>query len=298
MFAEPSSSRPWSFLAVPVLLALTAACADQAGTPAGLDSEDGSLQASGGTLDGLHVTVCVDAGSPSGTYTYDRSADTDFGTFSVGSPFTLSPGDCVDVWQDDEETRPTDPVTEVTVEETGTPSGAVLAQVQFSDGFMDATTSGSSATVTVNAFHGGIITFVHEEEVAGGGEGCTPGYWRQPHHFDSWPSPFVPGDGNDPGATLLTDVFDVPSSLELQRPERSDPEELTLLEGVELRGGGVNALIRHAVAALLSAGSDDVSYDLTVSEVVAAFDAAVDGGDIQGTKDEFDELNNQGCPLN
>jgi hypothetical protein len=127
------------------------------------------------------------------------------------------------------------------------------------------------------------------EPLGGGGEGCTPGYWRQPQHFDSW-------QGHDPG-DLLSDVFDVPSDLELQRPEREDPEDLTLLDGLVLRGGGVNALIRHAVAALLNASSDDVDYDLTEAEVIEAFNDAVDGGDVEGTKDELEGFNEQGCPL-
>lgn len=122
-----------------------------------------------------------------------------------------------------------------------------------------------------------------------GGEGCTPGFWRQEHHFDSW-------EGHAPGDDLAS-VFDIPSDLELQRPETADPEDLTLLEGLELRGGGVNALVRHAVAALLNAASGDVDFDLTESEVVEAFNAAVDGGDVEGTKDALEAFNEQGCPL-
>lgn len=125
----------------------------------------------------------------------------------------------------------------------------------------------------------------------GGGEGCTPGYWRQPHHFDSWVD-YEPGD-------LLGSVFDLPGGLQLEQPEhRTDPTGLTLHDGVVLRGGGVNALIRHAVAALLNASSGDVDYDLTVSEVVTKFNAAVDGGDVDGLKAEFESFNEQGCPLN
>lgn len=123
----------------------------------------------------------------------------------------------------------------------------------------------------------------------GGGQGCTPGFWRQSHHFDSWTT-YNPGDS-------IEDPFDIPSSVMLARPEQGKAKELTLLEGVTLRGGGVNALIRHAVAALLNASSPDVSYDLSVSEVISKFNAAVDGGDIEGTKDEFEGFNELGCPL-
>lgn len=129
---------------------------------------------------------------------------------------------------------------------------------------------------------------------AGGGEGCTPGFWRQPHHFDSWTT-YSPGDAldDDDGGP-----FDVPNTLQLARPERGNASDLTLGEAIELRGGGVNALIRHAVAALLNAASPDVDYDLTVAEVIEKFNAAVGpGGDIEGTKDEFEGFNEQTCPL-
>lgn len=124
----------------------------------------------------------------------------------------------------------------------------------------------------------------------GGGEGCTPGYWRQPHHFDSWV-----GHGTD---DLLGSVFTLPSDLELQNPERDDPAEISLHDGVTLRGGGVNALIRHAVAALLNATSGDVDYDLTEQDVIDQFNAAIaDDGDVEGTKDDFEGFNELGCPL-
>ncbi|WP_073065954.1 hypothetical protein [Fodinibius roseus] len=70
------------------------------------------------------------------------------------------------------------------------------------------------------------------------------------------------------------------------------------MEGLELRGGKVNALIRHAVAALLNASNPDVSYDLSVSEVVEKFNDSVSGGDIEATKNNFESFNEQGCPLN
>ena len=126
----------------------------------------------------------------------------------------------------------------------------------------------------------------------GGGEGCTPGYWKQDHHFDSWVT-YSPGDD-------LTDTFGS-SDYDLAKPERGTADALSLLQGLELRGGKVNALTRHAVAALLNAANPDVSYDLSESEVIAKFNAAVeDGGKkaIEKTKNEFESFNEQGCPLN
>ena len=120
------------------------------------------------------------------------------------------------------------------------------------------------------------------------GEGCTPGYWKQDHHLDSWPAGV---DADD----LFSSVFDLPT--QLKKPEHNvDPTTLTLQDALKLRGGGVNALMRHAVAAYLN--SLTVSYGMSDAEVVAAFNAAIGGGDIEGTKDTFADANEQGCPLN
>lgn len=139
-----------------------------------------------------------------------------------------------------------------------------------------------------NGPRGVTVTFHNSFIPVGGGEGCTPGYWRQPQHFDSWTN-HLPGDSFD-------SVFD-PDGVALVRPESGTTASLTLLQAVRLRGGGVNALIRHTVAALLNAESAGVSYDLTPGEVLAKYTAAI-GGDVEGQKDEFATFNEQGCPLN
>jgi len=112
-------------------------------------------------------------------------------------------------------------------------------------------------------------------------EGCTPGYWKQPHHFDSWPAPYTPD-------TLFSDVF-----------EDAFPG-LTLLDALKLRGGGLNALGRHTVAALLNAASPDVDYDLTVAEVIDAFNEIYPANKFQYNllKGYFEDFNEEGCPLN
>ena len=111
-----------------------------------------------------------------------------------------------------------------------------------------------------------------------GPEGCTPGYWRQAHHYDSWTAPYTPD-------TIYSAVFMV------------GPDD-RLGDTVQAIGGGLNALLRHSTAALLNAASSDVDYPYTVAEVIAMTQAAINGGDIEGTKDLFDAANNLGCPLN
>ncbi len=112
------------------------------------------------------------------------------------------------------------------------------------------------------------------------GEGCTPGYWKQPHHFDNWAAPFTPG-------MLFADVF-----------EDAFPG-ITLLDVLQQGGGGLNALGRHTVAALLNAESADVSYDLAVGEVIGLFNDAFPGSkpEYNILKNSFEELNELGCPF-
>jgi hypothetical protein len=73
---------------------------------------------------------------------------------------------------------------------------------------------------------------------------------------------------------------------------------MTLVQVLDLGGGGLNALGRHTVAALLNAASGDVDYDLTALQVINAFNAVYPGGDYESLKNRFDLLNNQGCPIN
>jgi hypothetical protein len=112
-----------------------------------------------------------------------------------------------------------------------------------------------------------------------GDNGCTPGYWKQTHHFDSWVG-FAPTDKYEA-------VFGV-----------SVPGDPSLLDALNASGGGINALERHSVAALLNASNSDVGYPLTVSQVIARVQAAIAGGTIEQTKNEFEQFNELGCPLN
>ena len=120
-----------------------------------------------------------------------------------------------------------------------------------------------------------------------GGEGCTPGYWKQKHHFDSWVG-YKPWD-------RFKDAFNTGSRASLK---------YSLSKG----GGGGIAFRRHATAALLNATNPDVNYFKTEAEVIESvrqtynliwhaprnqrrpiWDAA---------KDIFEQQNELGCPLN
>ena len=112
-----------------------------------------------------------------------------------------------------------------------------------------------------------------------GSDGCTPGYWKQRHHFDSYPMDVGPD-------TLFSDIF-----------EDAFPGK-TLLQVMKTGGGGLKALGRHTVAAYLNAHTID--YNLAPDAVVDAFDAVHPGSksDYNGLKGIFEGFNEQGCPLN
>lgn len=121
-------------------------------------------------------------------------------------------------------------------------------------------------------------------------EGCSHGYWKQTHHFDSW-------IGFTPNQTLES-VFDVPNSLGIDND--------TLLQALKYGGGsgvtgGARILLRATVAALLNAAHPDVDYPRTTQAVIAEVNAALASGhrntmlDLAG---DLDHDNNLGCPLN
>ncbi|MGE3179290.1 MAG: hypothetical protein AB7O32_17600 [Vicinamibacterales bacterium] len=108
-------------------------------------------------------------------------------------------------------------------------------------------------------------------------EGCTPGYWKQPHHYDSW-------TGYSPG-TPFASVF-----------ENAFPGK-TLGEVLALNGGGLDALGRHAVAALLNAASPGVDFEVDAATVIREFNRVYPGGDYETLKNRLAAMNERNCPL-
>lgn len=103
----------------------------------------------------------------------------------------------------------------------------------------------------------------------GCGEGCTPGYWKQPHHSDSWVG-YAPGDSFDA-------IFGTSYGI-------------TMLEALNSRlPRGEGELIRHAAAAVLNYANPDVNYRWDLDDIQWAFD--------HGKAQSLLEANEQGCPL-
>lgn len=125
-----------------------------------------------------------------------------------------------------------------------------------------------------------------------GGEGCTPGYWKQEQHFGSW--------NVDPNSFTFGEAFAGfcgANSANLRKPENTSTDicSILLLDALGLKGGGINALGRHAAAAWLNTQSVDFHY--LQSEVETMVEAALLSGIFEETKDALDEANNAGCPL-
>lgn len=226
--------------------------------------------------------VCKRGSSATFSYSVFNRND---GLTSTGT-FALSDGECIVVAQLG------GLGADVTVTETGAETGFqldhVLVWTRVGSTVTTATESGPSVTGFISGSAGNTIPLrgvlaeffnVPSPPPPDGGEGCTPGWWKQPQHFDSWPSPYTP-------STAFSAVF-----------ENAFPG-MTLLDVLKLGGGGLNGLGRHTVAALLNAQTGSgVSFSLSAQAVIDAFNAAFPGGDYNGLARTFAALNELGCPL-
>ena len=122
-----------------------------------------------------------------------------------------------------------------------------------------------------------------------GGEGCTPGFWKNRGlRIGAWSAQYPP-------ETLVGDVWDIPAELD------SSIATSTLLEALSWSSGdtlseAAQMLIHQATAALQNALSPDVAYDLTAQQIIDGGNAALaslDRDTILDLKDVLDFLNNQ-----
>jgi len=114
----------------------------------------------------------------------------------------------------------------------------------------------------------------------GGGEGCGLRFWRKRRNLGYWPSGLSP---DAPFSSVFDDAF----------------YPLTLHDVLTQPGGGLNALGRAAVAALLNASSTAVDYDLIPSEVINLFNGVYPSNKAAYNSLElmFKGFNDQICPL-
>jgi len=218
---------------------------------------------------------------------------------STGSPTTLNvaAGTCAIIWSKTiPTTTPADVISSVTIVQTGQAAGYEFQMVEVLDaGNLGSTGDNATKTAVLksNAFHGATATFTQRLiPPPPGNQGCTPGYWKQDQHLDSW-------QGYTPVQTLES-VFDVPDAYGL--------DNVTLLNALSLKGGSTTAeaaqiLMRAAVAGLLNAASSDVDYVVTTAQLIASVNAALASNNrdtILALAATIDAANNGvgGCPLN
>jgi subtilisin-like proprotein convertase family protein len=149
-----------------------------------------------------------------------------------------------------------------------------------------ATVPGTTVTTTATAsnYHVGMPA----------GAGLTPGFWKnnaRMHNASAWPT--------DPSGNLiyspsqtLGSVFQIPASLGLS--------STTLSNALGLNGGGANALIRQAVAALLNTTSLEIAYPIIAPSLIQQVNAALASGNantINTLETQLDNDNNLGANL-
>jgi hypothetical protein len=130
-------------------------------------------------------------------------------------------------------------------------------------------------------------------------QGCTPGYWKQSQHFDSW-STYAP-------TTLVRNVFNISAYLSNGILDlNGDGQDDSLLDALNYQGGngltgGARILLRAAVAALLNASNPSMNFTLASSQVIAQVNAALASGNRStqlALANQLDRYNNADCPLN
>ena len=180
---------------------------------------------------------------------------------------------------------------------------AVASTSALGNGSVETVTGGSLPAAFTSTFEveyngsGGTDDIQICREVPVPPDGCTPGYWKQPHHFGNWTAPYDPTDlfsdhfdDAFPGFTLL-DVLNKEGCTG-KKANRKDTSAGTKCNGLWILGF-------HTVAALLNAASPDVDFALTTAEVISMFNAVYPGKnpDYRDLKDDFAMYNEAGCPL-
>ena len=209
------------------------------------------------------------------------------GVDNTGSA-TLADGECEEIVVSAGST-----VTVTEVVPAGYTSSWVKTQIL--GGVLQTPTSGSTNTtsgpVGGSPIEGTLVEFTNTLiPVETGDQGCTPGYWKQDQHFDSW-------------TTYTTDQL---AGSVFSLGGFSTLASKTLLQ--TLNGGGgsgvtgaATILLRAAVAALLNSESTDVDYPRTTADIIADVNAALATNNrdtILALAAALDADNNLGCPLN
>lgn len=128
---------------------------------------------------------------------------------------------------------------------------------------------------------------------AQGDQGCSLGFWKQEQHFDFWE------------VAAPTELFSTHfgSSIEIRLKNKDGggtTDDPTLLQALRSPGGGINALARQAVAALLNAASPDVDYPIELGMVISLVNGVLADPteeNIEGLKSVLELANEMECPF-
>ena len=215
---------------------------------------------------------------PAGSYTFHVQSQ-GIGTLLLGNTFQVAAGQCVEFYQQGAD------LEQITITEINLPAGtsfnhATSQSVAWGEYPAGSVVNYPTNSVSVEIFNKPwVIRFYNDGpppppvNLAG----CTPGFWK--NSTGSWVG-YTTGQSFD--AVFGVNAFS---------------PDITLLQALELGGGGVNALARHATAALLNASHSGVNYGMTPAQVIAAVQAALSGGDVEGTKNRLAAMNERGCGL-
>lgn len=233
---------------------------------------------------------------PTGNYTFTASSNADViktdgwnGTLLVSDPFTVAAGTCVDIFQG------APGADAMFIKEINLPAGITLDHITVQVNGGDCSLDTFFCPVTFTGvdqvhfetwdIHSFTVTFFNKGGTTPppGGAGCTPGYWK--NHTERWPST----------GYKTTDDFNTVFGV-VGNPNAFNPS-MTLLAAAKNGGGGLNALGRHAVAALLSS-SVLPNYGLSKAQVIQDVHDAIVNRTYEATKNLLAQLNMQGCPLN
>ncbi len=242
--------------------------------------------------------VCkVGPAGPVGGYRFTTSEPagniTNF--FAATNEFFVDPGKCLHIAFGSPQAPAGSASLTVTEDETALPPGVAFGSISVDGTAGNPVNTAPRGTSGVNVQFaldpggpggappsGAVVTFTN---VVVSINGCTPGYWKQPHHFGSWVG-YAPGQA-------FSSVF-----------ENAFPGK-SLLQVLSQGGGGLNALGRHVVAALLNASNPAVGYPYSTAQVITMFnDLYPAGGTAQqqqqaynALKDMFAAANEAGCNL-
>jgi hypothetical protein len=228
------------------------------------------------------IKVCK-VGNVSGTFTVSGGSA---GVAILPNP-TIPAGQCWVVAEDHAPAGVPPASAGASVTITETPSTFLQStSLQRNDaGVISAGTFSNGGTLFLNNFHGFTITFTNNEPPPPpppGDQGCTPGFWKQKQHLDSWTTYSPSAD------------FDATFSVNFFSPN------ITLLAALGLPASGIEGLARAGAAALLNVANAGVAYPYTLAQVldIVQGDGAYAGLSVDERKNLLSTANELGCPLN